>query len=240
MATKPKQTIAQQLTSGHLLIQNSITDAEIASLVSAFGYTAEKLNDGLSLHEEAVEAVEIQQKKAGAQRIATQQYDEAKKAAQDAYQALAKVARAVYKQDPAQLTTLGLAGTMPKDTAGFLAAAYTLFDNAAPLDALSLYGYDEVKLPAERAKIAALDSANQAQEMAKGAAQQATLEQDTALEALNEWAGQYRKIAKVALRGHKQLLEKIGIAARRSPTKAQMEGRAKAALTRASKKAGNG
>ena len=76
--------------------------------------------------------------------------------------------------------------------------------------------------------------------MAKGAAQQGTIEQDAALEALNEWTAQYRKIAKVALRGKKQLLEKIGIAARTSPTKAQIEGKAKAALTRANKKAGNG
>ncbi len=240
MATKPKQTIAQQLTAGHMLIKNSIEDEEIAGLVSAFGYTAANLNNGLEFHTKAVAAMETQQNKAGAQRIATQQFEDAKKTAVDAYQALAKVARAVYKQDPAQLTTLGLTGTMPKDTAGFLAAAYTLFDNAAPLVALAAYGYDEVKLPAERAKIAALEAANQNQEMAKGAAQQATLEQDTALEALNEWAAQYRKIAKVALRGKKQLLEKLGIAARRTPTKAQMEGRAKAALTRANKKAGNG
>lgn len=240
MAKRPMTSIAQQLTSGHLLIQNSITDAEIAGLVSGFGYTDEKLNAGLSLQEEAVEAVEKQQNKAGAQRTATQQFDEAQKTAFDAYQALAKVARAVYQQDPATLTTLGLTGTMPKDTAGFLAAAYTLFDNAAPLEALSQYGYDELHLPAERAKIAALDTANQNQELAKGAAQQATLEQDAALEALNEWTAQYRKIARVALRGKKQLLEKIGIAARTSPTKAQIEGKAKAALTRASKKGGNG
>lgn len=240
MATKPKQTIAQQLTSGHLLIQNSISDEEIASLVSAFGYNTANLANGLELHTEAVAAVEEQQKKAGAQRTATQAFDEAEKTAHDAYQALAKVARAVYMQDPAQLTTLGLTGAMPKDTAGFLAAAYTLFDNAAPLEALAFYGYDEVKLPAERLKIAAYDTANQNQELAKGAAQQATAEQDAALEALNEWTAQYRKIAKVALRGQKQLLEKIGIAARTSLTQAQREGKAKAALTRASKKAGNG
>lgn len=240
MANRPKQSIAQQLTSAHLLIQNSITDEEISTLVSAFGYTIANLNNGLELHGEAVAAVEAQQNKAGAQRTATQQFDEAWKTARDAYQALAKVARAVYQQDPAQLTALGLTGAMPNDTAGFLSAAYTLFDNAVSLVLLAQFGYDEEKMGTELAKIAALDTANQAQELAKGAAQQATLEQDAALEALNEWAAQYRKIAKVALRGKKQLLEKLGIAARTSPTKAQIEGRAKAALTRANKKAVNG
>ena len=68
------------------------------------------------------------------------------------------------------------------------------------------------------------------------AAQQATREQDAAMQALNDWAGQYRKIAKVALRGKKQLLEKIGIAARTSKTPAQRASAAKASATRAAKK----
>lgn len=49
MATKSKQGIAQHLTAGHLIIQNSISDEEIAALVSAYGYATEKLNAGLAL-----------------------------------------------------------------------------------------------------------------------------------------------------------------------------------------------
>ncbi len=56
--------------------------------------------------------------------------------------------------------------------------------------------------------------------MAKGAAQQATQDQDAALAAMSEWVAQYLKIAKVALRGKKQLLEKIGVTARTSKTAA--------------------
>ena len=54
---------------------------------------------------------------------------------------------------------------MPLDTAGFLAAAYTLFDNARTLPALADYGYDLPKLQSERTKIAAFDTANQQQEV---------------------------------------------------------------------------
>ncbi len=71
---------------------------------------------------------------------------------------------------------------------------------------LSDYGYDADRIADERAKIEDFDQANQAQEMAKGASQQASQEQEEALKALNDWVAQYLKIAKVALRGKKQLL----------------------------------
>lgn len=92
---------------------------------------------------------------------------EAEAAARDAYQALAKVARAIFVDDKARLTALGLTGTAPKTTAGFLAAAMALFDNAAAAPSLADYGYDAGRLDTERAKIVAFDLANQAQEAAK-------------------------------------------------------------------------
>ena len=56
------------------------------------------------------------------------------------------------------------------------------------------------------------------------------------LAAMNDWVAQYVKIAKVALRGKKQLLEKIGVTARTSKRAAQRAASAKAAATRAAKK----
>jgi hypothetical protein len=73
--------------------------------------------------------------------------------------------------------------------------------------------------------------------MAKGSAQQAMEDQDAALAAMSDWVAQYVKIAKVALRGRRQLLEKIGVLARTSKTAAQQAAPKKAAVTRAAKKA---
>ena len=134
---------------------------------------------------------------------------------------------------------------MPKTTAGFLNAAYTLFDNAAKGDIASAanaggeladYGYTKAKLAAERAKIVALDKMNQAQETAKGEAQNAARDQQAALKDLNEWLAMFVKIAKVALRYKKEYLEKIGVLARSAKTKAQRDAPKKARETRAKKK----
>ncbi len=53
----------------------------------------------------------------------------------------------------------------------------------------------------------AWEQADLAQEGAKGSAQQLAQEQEAALVTLNEWLAQYVKIAKVALRSKKQLLD---------------------------------
>jgi hypothetical protein len=237
MTTKSTKTISQRLNAAQLAIGNSLSDAEIQSLVAGFGYSTAKLNAGKALYDAALSAVNAAKAAAGTQQTATQALAQTEKSARDSYQALAKVARAAFLKDKAQLTALGLSGPAPKDTAGFLAAAYTLFDNAQALPALEEYGYDQSKLQSERAQIAAYDAANQRQEAAKGAAQQATREQDASLKELDEWLAQYLKIAKVALRVQRQLLEKIGIAARTSKTAAQRAAPRKAAATRAAKKA---
>ena len=220
-----------------LAISNPLSDFEIQSLVAQFGYAADKLSEGKALYDAALAAVNAEKAAAGTQQESTCLLVQAKESAHDAYQALAKVTRAVFGKDKAQLNALGLSGTMPKDTAGFLASAYALFDNARTLSALVDYSYDSPKLQSKRLKIAAYDTANQQQEAAKGAAQQATREQDAALQALNAWMAQYLKIAKVALSGKKQLLEKLGVLARTSKTAAQRATSKKASATRAAKKA---
>ncbi len=235
MPTKPHATTAQQLNAAQLAIANSLADPEIKAAVAQFGYTTAKLNAGKALYDKALVAVNAQKSGKGDQKTATADLKAAEKDARDAYQAAAKVARATLDKDG--LAKLGLAGKEPRDTAGLIQAGYTLFDNALDSGLLADFGYDEVRIKAERAKVAAFDAANQAQEMAKGAAQQATQDQDAALAKLSDWVAQYLKIAKVALRGKKQLLEKIGVTARTSKTAAQRAAPAKAAATRAAKKA---
>src|SRR2546425_2012000 len=218
MATNSKQSTAEQLNAAQVAISNTLADAEIRKVVAQYGYSAAKLNEGKALYQAAVATVNTHTAVTGTQRAATAQLRAAETDAQDAHQALAQVARAVFANDRARLTALGLTGAMPRATAAFLAAAHGLFDNALNVPeiktALAAYGYDAAKVQSERAKIAAFDSANQRREAAKGAAQQATHEQDATLKTLTDWVGQYTRIAKVALRDKKQLLEKLGISVR--------------------------
>ena len=228
---RPKSSISEQLNAAQVAVTNTLADAEIQGLVTQYGYTPERMNEGKALYDSALSTVNAQIAAAGSQFQATSNLKSAEASAFDAYQALAKVARAVFINDPARLAQLGLSGSMPRSTASFLGAAYAVFDNAVNVQeiksALESFGYTEEKIASERQKITAYDSANQRQESLKGAAQQATRDQDTALKAMNAWLAQYIKIAKVALRDKKQLLEKIGVTARTTKTAAQKNAKKK-------------
>lgn len=245
MPTKPIHSIAEQLNAAQVAISNALADAGMLKLLAEYGYTAAKLKQGQKLYDTARLAVNAHKTMSGEQQYKTSEVNKITKQAYDAYQALAKVARAVWQQDKPRLAALGLQGAMPRTTAGFLNAAYTLFDNATKGDiasdsntagTLAEYGYTKAKLTAERAKIAALDKMNQVQEAAKGEAQNAGRDQQKALKDLNEWMAMFIKIAKVALRSKREYLEKIGVLARSSKTKAQRQAPKKARETRAKKK----
>jgi len=244
MGTKPIKSISARLAAAQTAIVNTLADQEILIMVAVNGYTVEKMNEGKARYEIAQDAVNAQIAATGAQYQSTALLKIAEADAHGAYQAIAKVARAIFIKDKPRLAELGLTGKMPRATADFTTAGYAVFDNALKVpeikSALNAYGYDEPKLQSERAKIAAYDSADKAQEVAKGTAQQATVDQDKALAEMNEWLSKYIKIARVALQDKKQLLEKIGIRARTSKTAAQRGASKKAAATRAAKKKSKG
>ena len=233
-------TIAARLNHAEVAINNTLADAEIQNRVGEFGYPPAKMKEGRVVYLAAMAMMNEQTLAAGAQKATTGQTEAAKKAAERAFQALAKVARAVFIKNKAYLAMLGLTGQMPRTVAAFFIAADTLFDNTranAEIKAtLANYGYGDARLQREQAKIAAYSSIHFVQKAAKGAAQQASQEQLSAMNALNEWVAQYLKIAKVALHDNPKLLEKLGIAVRTTKTQAQRGAPAKAKATRLSKK----
>lgn len=242
MARRPKNSTAEQLKRAKVALTNTSSDIEIQAAVAAYGYNETTLAVGWNYYNDADAAVSANVAAAGAQAQATSDVVNAGKTAFAAYQGLSTVAKAVLQGDKGSLAKLGLDRPMPRAIAPFLAGAYILFDNAAA-DAeikakLATRGYDDTKLGEERAKIKAYDDADDVQEAAKGANQQATSVANAAMKRLNDWISQYLKIARVALSGKKNLLEKLGITVRTTRTAAQRAAPAKAAATRKAQKAG--
>jgi hypothetical protein len=216
--------MSAQLSAAQKAIANTQANAEVKALVAAYGYNDEMLNEGRQLYEAAQAAYNAQAQAESAQLAATKALKAAEAQAFEAYQRLAKIARATI--DPAQLPGLNLNVAMPKGADTFGPAADRLFANAANVSALVKFGYDAAKLEAEYAKIGAYKDAASLQKSAIGNAQDATKAQTAALTALNKWTAQYIKVARVALSGT-QLLEKLDIVARTSPTAAQRAARKK-------------
>jgi len=129
------------------------------------------------------------------------------------------VCQELLKNEPGVLDGLGIRkGAAPRTIAAFLLYADTLFANALSASAtvkakLATRGYNDARLTSEKAKITALHTANQAQEQAKGKAQDLTPQQQKVLSDLDDEIMLYRKLARRALKGRPQLLEKLGIKA---------------------------
>ncbi len=241
MATRPKQSIAQKLNLANVAVSNALSDPQIGKYLSEYGYKTPKLSEGKTRYEAADVSVKLQVAALGEKKEASARQDAAEKRARTAYQDLSQVAKAVFKRDPESLAALGLDHSMPKPLPLFLTMAAALFDNASHTEAianrLAEFGYPLQKLSEERGKVAELSAAVAAHESASGASQQATFEQNRALDALEFWMSAFVKVAKVALRTQPQLLEKLGILKRNSKTKAQRGASSKAAATREAKKA---
>lgn len=208
-----RNTKADLLNRAAMAIDNSLADSGIRDIMATYSYTEDKLQEGRALLESAQAASAAQLVADGQQLQATAAFNQAQAAAREAYQALAKLARA--SCDKPALTILGLVGPEPRSTGAFLKAAFDLFDNAPQVPLLaSRFGYDAAKLAEARATISALQTADQTQGAAMGAAQQATARQQAAFKALEDWLAEYIKIARVALRADPQQLEKLGVVAR--------------------------
>ncbi len=239
MAGRPKNSISDQLKMAKVAITNSIEDLEIKSFVEKYGYNLTRLNEGMDLYNVANAAVAAATAANGAQKQCTDEVARTEKVAMTAYQDLSTIAKAKFKANPGVLSKLGLDRPMPRTTAGIASASYILFDNASSDPEVKAIiaerGYDDAKLAGERAKIEAFDKADDRQEAAKGANQQASAAEVAAMKKLNDWFAEYKKVAKIALREKKNLLEKLGIQVRNRRTPAQRKAASKAAATRAAK-----
>ncbi len=200
-----------------LAITGAQSDPEIISAMEVFGYDSTSLQEAQVQLEGVREFMVVVQQARAAQKVATQTVKLAFSMARVACSDLAILAREVFKADPAALATLGLSrGNQPQALADFLLYADKLFAGAltapdAIKQRLATRGYGAARLASEKTKVDTLRRLNQAQEQAKGTAQDLTPQQAHLLNELDSWTMTYRKLARRALRHRPQLLEKLGI-----------------------------
>ena len=131
---------------------------------------------------------------------------------------------------------LGL-GKEPRGTAAFIQAGYTLFDNAGEVARWPTLATTPTGSPPNARRLKPTIRPIRRRKWRKVRRSKPRRIKTRPSPQMNDWVAQYLKIAKVALRGKKQLLEKIGVLARTSKTAAQKAAPQKAAATRAAKKA---
>ncbi|MCT4623854.1 MAG: hypothetical protein N4A46_09555, partial [Schleiferiaceae bacterium] len=86
--------------------------------------------------------------------------------------------------------------------------------NPAYITAMEKFGQGKDKIEAVKKQITDTQAYLEAHRSEKGEAQQATKNRDEKLDELYNWADDYKKIVRIALKDKPQLLEKLGLLVR--------------------------
>ena len=209
------QSIDSRLLAAQVATTNSLNDAEIQGYLTPFGYDTVRLEEGKALYETALALHQKQKVEYGEQFAATDARDAAQNNADAEYMRFVKIARVALKNDRAAAQKLGIDGRRKQTFSGWLSQVKQFYANALPdadiLSKLAGYGVTPEKLQAGQQLTDEAEAANAAREKEKGEAQQATKDRDEAVDIMDEWMSDFKKIARIALADKPQLLEKLGI-----------------------------
>lgn len=207
--------MADQIQAARVLHDNALADADILAQLAQYGCDAPRFAALQTAITRADALVDAQNTTSGKRNVATQAVIEGEREARAVVGRLAAMCRLRFS--PVQLTQLGLGRRAPSHFAGFLQYASTLYTAALTLPdiapVLARSGYPATRLQAEQAQIAALSEADVVQEARKGDAQQATDDQDQAMNTLRALVHDLSGTARIALHDTPQKLEKLGIRA---------------------------
>ena len=203
------------LNRAFVAINNALTTPKIQDYLTQYGYTAEKIQEGKSLYETALNLQQQQRKEYGEQISATESFNELWDTAKESYMKCLKIARIAFQKDAGITTELALNGSRKESFSGWLLQAKQFYTNTLNnpeiLNGFKEYGITKAKLQAYQAETEATEAASLEQEKKKGDAQNATQIRDKAIDELNDWLSDFIAIARIALETEPQLLESLGI-----------------------------
>jgi hypothetical protein len=200
-------------------IENGILGAsnspEIQEKMTPFGYSPEKIAQGLTLLDKTKRLIALQVGNYGDQYFATDELDRKWDKEYGRYMVTVKVVRVAFRKRTDMLAKLKVTGERKRSLSGWLNDARIMYanilDTPEALTVMAQYGYSPEKLADELAAVDEVELLHSKRLAEKGEAQQTTVERDKAIDELCNWYSDFRAIARIALFDTPQLLEAIGI-----------------------------
>ncbi len=222
--------IEKQLELAEIAIRNTLAVPELYEVLAPCGYDTTRLQEGRLLCEKVRASYQRQKGKYGELHAANKALDAARQQMWAGYIRHIEMARIAFKDDLAVRDKLGLAAKRKDAHAGWLEQArqfysYALSDPAI-LQPLSRFGVTQEILEESQGRLASVLEHNATRWRHKGAARDARIMRDQAIEELTLWLRDFLKVARIVCKGQPHLLDKLGIALRaqdravRNPTTA--------------------
>nr|VFJ58752.1 MAG: hypothetical protein BECKDK2373B_GA0170837_10773 [Candidatus Kentron sp. DK] len=186
---------------------------ELQNRVALYGYTKKKINELLSLHQEAFDLHLARKKEYGEQLAATNAFEQAWKSAHDAYMVLIRLGRILFRDDYGVFVKLTLNEERKKSFSGWLTQARTFFGSlladSSVLEKYAKYNTPLTAIKAARDQVDIAEETNTIQAKETGEARQATLDRDAKLDALDSAMSEFHALAKLACQDAPELLDML-------------------------------
>ena len=211
--------ITKKIELANYSITNALNNPVITTALTAFGYDITKLNEGKTLLDN-LKALQANQKQQYIeQRAATADREAIRIQIDEVYRQHLKLARLTFKNEPNILSALEADGQRLRLFDSWKGQVTTFYDaalsNQPILDGLSRFNITTTNLTDVQALLTTLEDIIAIQKTQIAEAQQATLDRDKAIQALDIWMRGFQEVAKIALKATPQLLEALGIAVKR-------------------------
>jgi len=229
----PGMTKALERTMGRaerFLVQAQ-ANQEILVVMEPYGYDAGRWAEGEALLSQLKEKVSANESAFAKQLGATDAFNLIFDEVWDQAQSLARLCATLFEGDTETLALLGLHKRRDEETGEseiawprrkgalyhFVSWARHLYSAAQENESIAIvladFGYPADRLAQEAAEVEAMMETDSQQEQAKALAQMSTEERDLAADALRTWLRRAEMVARMTLKGQRQLLELLGLRA---------------------------
>lgn len=216
--SKKSQKLSDVLQRQRILINNSLSDPIISERMAQYGYTAEVIQQGKVILDDAEDLYSQQKKEYGEYHEATTAFNNAREEFHEVYNRDLKFARIALIDKPATLDKIGASGERFYSVSKYIEQAKTFYksfiDDAELVTAMSKFGYTPEHFQNQYNIVNGFNEMLENSEREQGDAQQATKARNDKMDQLCAWTSIYRKVAFLAFEEDAQYLEKLGIIVR--------------------------
>lgn len=210
---------AAVLNNAELALQNANNTPAITNALTTFGFMAESLTEGQTLLDTANEKFDFNNQEDQETDVASDTYKNKLSELRSSFRTHRKLAQAALRNEPVTLSNLGIDGRFPSSLSNLFQQGGIFYDNAlADVDITTktaLLGLTVEKLTAGQTLLQETINARGEYYREKGESEDATVDKDEALKALEDWMNDFYLVAEIALEDQPQLLEALGIVVKR-------------------------
>jgi hypothetical protein len=198
-----------------ILIDNSLTDNDIKSLLSQYRFDDKRINEGKTLLGETEKINGDQTIEIGLKKKATEDFTTHYKSDKKTVSHTLKIAKITLSDNIEVKNIIESHNKNSKNFPAWVEQTKKLYNHLLTyedcIEKMSNYGYSKEKLTAEAALITEVTEKKNIQIQEKGLCLQLTEEKKEKIKQLRKWKKDFTTILKIALKDNPQKLEKLGI-----------------------------